>query len=337
MCRLFSIHRNDGTSHEIETGPIMQAGRWGQFIAALAASHLVCAGFIPGPVSRTACAQAPGRSDPAAKRLEQESLIPRLGLPVETNDDEQSLHALPTGLALDVELEQLKRERDSLAAVRTSPVPISAVANETVPVEREALKQQLNALLAEFAKRPNPEPKSEPAAGKKNEKSLSPKHGGKAKRSKGYKSSAEGSKSKTASDRESRQGPVDSMALAQALFRTGDYAESLKAFELAQTTTTSPQGRVVIKYFTAACLGKLGSTQESSTLFREVANSKVDDVLAECAQWQLTAIQWRETTKARIAQLREAQAAPKPGPAVPNAAGGDGADFPTDELTPKAE
>jgi hypothetical protein len=95
------------------------------------------------------------------------------------------------------------------------------------------------------------------------------------------------------------------MALAQALFRTADYEGALKAFSLAEKTEANPQQRIAIKYFTAACLGKLGKKHESSTLFREVANSKLDDVFAECARWQLSAQQWRDTTEARLEQLNE--------------------------------
>jgi tetratricopeptide (TPR) repeat protein len=213
------------------------------------------------------------------------------------------------GTSLDAELSQLRRERDSLIAVRNSTPREIESGSDSVAAQRELLKQQLNGLLTELARRPRPEQK--PATSETGPKAKSPaqQRASKSKRNKFSRSAGDGTKPTDGSQTPTTQAPVDAMALAQSLFRTSDYEGALKAFDLAKKTTADPHDRVAIKYFSAACLRKLGNTQESMMLFREVANSKADEVLAECAQWQLSAQQWRDTTKARIEQLRAVQLA----------------------------
>lgn len=214
-------------------------------------------------------------------------------------------------IVLDTQLDQLRRERESLTAVRS--LPISTLPPETAPtsVKVEALQRQLHELLGELARRPRPEP--EPVATtRKSEPSRSRAPSAKSKRDKAPSRQAHAIESRESRVLEASAAPVDSMALAQSLFRTGDYLGALKAFELAGQKTTSAQDRTAVKYFSAACLKKLGNTREAAILFREVANSKADDVLAESAQWQLSAQQWQEATKSRIAHLRELQSSQKP-------------------------
>jgi len=74
---------------------------------------------------------------------------------------------------------------------------------------------------------------------------------------------------------------------------------------------------VTVTYMTAACLRKLGKTDEAATLFREVANAKGEVVLAECAQWQLSAMRWKhdvETTLGELRQRRKALETPEAKP-----------------------
>ncbi len=107
---------------------------------------------------------------------------------------------------------------------------------------------------------------------------------------------------------------VDAIALAPVLFQAGDYEGALTAYRLVNPETVKPADRATVTYMTAACLRKLGKTDEAATLFREVANAKGEDVLAECAQWQLSAIRWKhdvETTLSELRQRRKALEAPE--------------------------
>jgi hypothetical protein len=102
-----------------------------------------------------------------------------------------------------------------------------------------------------------------------------------------------------------RSKPVHPMALALVLLRTGDHAGALDAYRSVDIAILSPEDRMAVQYFTATCLRRLGKTQEASTLYREVANSKGDDVLRECARWQLSSIRWRQGLEAQLGELRQ--------------------------------
>ena len=89
------------------------------------------------------------------------------------------------------------------------------------------------------------------------------------------------------------------------LFQSGDYEGALTAYRLVNAETVKPADRVTVMYMTAACLRKLGKTDEAATLFREVANAKGEVVLVECAQWQLSAIRWRHDVETTLDELRQ--------------------------------
>jgi hypothetical protein len=97
---------------------------------------------------------------------------------------------------------------------------------------------------------------------------------------------------------------VDALALAPVLFQTGDYEGALTAYRLVSPEAVKPAERTTVMYMTAACLRKLGKTDEAATLFREVANAKGEDVLAECAQWQLSAMRWKHDVETTLNELR---------------------------------
>jgi hypothetical protein len=107
------------------------------------------------------------------------------------------------------------------------------------------------------------------------------------------------------SDADVTTKPVDAMGLAQALFRTGDYEGALSAYRLLDPKSLGKADRPGVQYMTATCLRKLGKTDEAANLYREVANSKDDEALADCAQWQLSALRWRRDLEAQLAKVRQ--------------------------------
>lgn len=216
------------------------------------------------------------------------------------------------GAALDSELNQLRRERDSLASVRNSTFGETANESDEVAAQRQKLKEQLKGLLTELARRPTSEQSPIPSKNRRTTGSITRNGDGKTSPTKTSKPYGNRMKSTEGAQPEATTAPVDPMALSEALFRMGDYNGALKAFELAKKTTTDQRDRIAIKYFTAACLDKLGNAQESMMLFREVANSKADDVLADCAKWQLSTQQWKEAARAKIVRLRTMRIAETP-------------------------
>jgi TolA-binding protein len=100
------------------------------------------------------------------------------------------------------------------------------------------------------------------------------------------------------------EGPVDPVALAQALYRTGDYEGALATYRLINPTSVDRPNRVGIQYMIATCLRKIGKKEEAATIYREVANSHDDNFLADCAKWQLSALEWRRDLETRLETLR---------------------------------
>ena len=100
-------------------------------------------------------------------------------------------------------------------------------------------------------------------------------------------------------------GALDPLALAQALFRVGNYPGALKAYRLMPLEGLKADERAPVQYMIATCLRKLGNTDEAAVLYREVANSRGDEQLAACAQWQLNALRWRKDMNEQLARIRQ--------------------------------
>jgi hypothetical protein len=107
---------------------------------------------------------------------------------------------------------------------------------------------------------------------------------------------------KPSPDNESASQPIDSLALGRTLFRAHDYAGALKAFQQVNLTGMKPEERRPIEYLIATCLKHLGKVDEAGAIYREVANSKGDEVLAECAQWQLNTLRWQREFEQKLRQ-----------------------------------
>lgn len=114
-------------------------------------------------------------------------------------------------------------------------------------------------------------------------------------------------------------GPIDPLAMAQNLYKAGDIANALLAFRRADELLTQraeealrirgdaprPEDRMPVKYMIATCLRQLGKTSEAETLYREIANSKGDEFVAECARWQVASLSWKREMESGLAQLRQ--------------------------------
>lgn len=103
--------------------------------------------------------------------------------------------------------------------------------------------------------------------------------------------------------------PVDAVVLGQALFRAGNYEAALKTLQSADVKNMAPETRLAVQYLSAICLRQLGKASEAMSLFREAANSRLDEYLALCAQWELAQLRWKQGTLERLSDLRKRRTA----------------------------
>jgi tetratricopeptide (TPR) repeat protein len=98
---------------------------------------------------------------------------------------------------------------------------------------------------------------------------------------------------------------LDALALAQSLFQVGNFQGALQAYRLLPLEGLKAEERVPLQYLMATCLRHLGKFDEAGTLYREVANSRGDEHLAACAQWQLNAVRWQRETTEQLTKIRQ--------------------------------
>jgi Flp pilus assembly protein TadD len=110
---------------------------------------------------------------------------------------------------------------------------------------------------------------------------------------------------KTPLEEEPTTPPLDPLALGRTLFRAHDYASAMKAFRQVNQTGMKPEERRPIEYLIATCLKRLGKVDEAAAIYREVASSKGDEILAECAQWQLNTLRWEREFEQQFRQPQQ--------------------------------
>src|SRR5208283_2227612 len=99
--------------------------------------------------------------------------------------------------------------------------------------------------------------------------------------------------------------PVSARDLAESLFRTGDCEGALRAYNSLDPNALKVEERLEVQYMIATCLRKLGKTEDAGNLYREVANARGDEMLADCARWQLSAMSWHRDMENDLARLRQ--------------------------------
>jgi hypothetical protein len=99
--------------------------------------------------------------------------------------------------------------------------------------------------------------------------------------------------------------PLDPLALAQTLFKAEDYQTSLRAYRMIDLKGLKAEQRLPIQYMIATCLKHLGKISEASAVYREIANSRGDEQVAACAQWQLSALRWQQEMQTQLHDIRE--------------------------------
>ncbi|WP_020475423.1 tol-pal system YbgF family protein [Zavarzinella formosa] len=105
---------------------------------------------------------------------------------------------------------------------------------------------------------------------------------------------------------------TDALLLAQNLYKSGDYPASLRAFKLIDLTLYAREDKAFIQYMTGCCLRRTGKLSEAAVIFRDVADTKDDEFVTECALWQLGTLRWREDMEKQLAQLKQRREAMAP-------------------------
>jgi hypothetical protein len=111
--------------------------------------------------------------------------------------------------------------------------------------------------------------------------------------------------------------PLDTLRLAENLFKEGEIDAALRAFRLIDAATLPREDRPFVQYMTATCLRRLNRRSEAAVILREVAGNEDDEFIAKCAVSQLNLIRSTQELEAQLEQLRsrsktKLKAPPKP-------------------------
>jgi hypothetical protein len=98
--------------------------------------------------------------------------------------------------------------------------------------------------------------------------------------------------------------PIDRLKQAEALYRAGEIRTAQKVLQSIDPASLGGKPAALARYLRACCHRRLGEYDQARQLYRDIAASKDDAFLAECAAWQLQAIHSREEMAAQIAPTR---------------------------------
>ncbi|MCX7700443.1 MAG: hypothetical protein N2039_06160 [Gemmataceae bacterium] len=101
--------------------------------------------------------------------------------------------------------------------------------------------------------------------------------------------------------------PVDRIRYVQNLIKAGQYATALRASKVMDPANFSGKQGAMLRYLQASAHRRAGDLEAAKKLYAELAQSRDDDFLAECAAWQLQAIRTREELTGRLDITRAAR------------------------------
>jgi hypothetical protein len=104
--------------------------------------------------------------------------------------------------------------------------------------------------------------------------------------------------------------PVNALGTATNLFRINEIDAAYRAFGLIDTTAMSREDRAFVQYMTGCCLRKMNKRSRAAEIFRDLADAKEDEFIAECAVGQLALMQSAQELEAQLEQIR-ARAKPR--------------------------
>ncbi len=98
--------------------------------------------------------------------------------------------------------------------------------------------------------------------------------------------------------------PGDRLKQAENLYRAGEIRAAQKVLQSIDLAALASKQASLAKYLRACCHRRLGDYEQARQIYRDIAASKDDAFLAECAAWQLQAIRSREEMAAHIVPTR---------------------------------
>lgn len=232
-----------------------------------------------------------GAPAPSAKPVPQ-------GTPGLLVQDDESPPAQPL-VDLRHSLQKLKSERDGLAEDREKAAASLQDSNQLDGADRAKLQLRLSNLLTMMATQKKAPPALLPSPMKTDTTFPSPLE--KTPAGAGHSTP----KKKTTEPSPDVANALDPLALATNLFLAGNYHGALQAYRLLPQEGLKAEERVPLQFMIANCLRKLGKGDEAAALYREIANSRGDEHLAECAQWQLGLTRWRRDTAGQLERIRQ--------------------------------
>jgi hypothetical protein len=99
------------------------------------------------------------------------------------------------------------------------------------------------------------------------------------------------------------KSPVDHLSLAESLYRTRNYAASLKTLKSIDGKLLSLSDRTWLELLTALCHRRLGNLEKAEAQLREISNAKIADRSVPLARWWLKQTEISATTTPTLAAI----------------------------------
>jgi hypothetical protein len=261
--------------------------------------------------------EPPAAEQPAAFAQSGPLLLWPSGSPVPQNAEKPD----PAASTLSADIEQLKQEHAALRSILNEANADSATAPVQGSESAKQLRLRLEQMSSELRRRQS-QPKADGAPKRGAAESASaPSNRAKAPSAPSPANEPELEHANAAApDRNSKTEaakPVDPISLGHVMLQMDDYEGAVQAFRVVELTKLRADDRAYVQYLLATALRSAGRTQDALPLYREVANSKADVMIAECARWQISMMQWRRDLETQLDTMRQRRRSLLPDLATP--------------------
>ncbi|MCA9137417.1 MAG: hypothetical protein KDB00_11680 [Planctomycetales bacterium] len=97
--------------------------------------------------------------------------------------------------------------------------------------------------------------------------------------------------------------PVNTLALGESLYQTGNYEAALKAFRQVEVSKLSQSDRTWLDLLVALCQRRTGDFSTAEGTLREIANEESSDYPVKAAQWWLKHASASNETRTKMIEL----------------------------------
>jgi hypothetical protein len=99
------------------------------------------------------------------------------------------------------------------------------------------------------------------------------------------------------------KAPVDHLSLAESLYRTRNYAASLKTLKSIDDEQLNASDKTWMELLIALCHRRLGNSETAEAQFREISNAKIADRSVPLARWWLKQTEISATTTQTLTSI----------------------------------